>query len=142
MSTLRGKPKSEPIERKGPKLTRKKTLPEILGLQPKTESKKSAKGEVPLSGLCAHCVNGPECTYPRDSERPTMFCNEFTGYEPRKPAVITPIKEAVRQCDVAEQENAADQPALYKGLCRSCANRNGCTFPKPEGGVWRCEEYK
>jgi NADH-quinone oxidoreductase subunit E len=29
----------------------------------------------------------------------------------------------------------------YKGLCLNCANRETCTFPKPEGGVWHCDEY-
>lgn len=30
----------------------------------------------------------------------------------------------------------------YKGLCRNCKKRKGCTLPKPEGGVWHCEEYE
>ena len=29
----------------------------------------------------------------------------------------------------------------FKGLCVNCANRHTCLFPKPEGGVWHCEEY-
>jgi len=27
------------------------------------------------------------------------------------------------------------------GLCKNCEKRKTCTIPKPEGGVWRCEEY-
>ena len=27
------------------------------------------------------------------------------------------------------------------GLCRNCANRRICIYPKPPGGVWHCEEY-
>lgn len=30
----------------------------------------------------------------------------------------------------------------YKGLCKNCKKRKTCTLPKPEGGVWRCEEYE
>jgi hypothetical protein len=28
------------------------------------------------------------------------------------------------------------------GLCSTCENSETCTFQKPEGGVWHCEEYK
>ena len=30
----------------------------------------------------------------------------------------------------------------FKGLCKNCKKRKTCTLPKPEGGVWRCEEYE
>jgi hypothetical protein len=30
----------------------------------------------------------------------------------------------------------------YKGLCRNCKKRDSCRLPKPEGGVWRCEDYE
>ncbi|HTS66225.1 MAG TPA: hypothetical protein VMS37_25420 [Verrucomicrobiae bacterium] len=29
----------------------------------------------------------------------------------------------------------------FLGLCSNCDNRETCVYPKPEGGVWRCEEY-
>jgi hypothetical protein len=30
----------------------------------------------------------------------------------------------------------------YKGLCKNCKKRKTCTLPKPDGGLWRCEEYE
>lgn len=30
----------------------------------------------------------------------------------------------------------------YKGLCKNCRKRKTCTLPKPDGGLWRCEEYE
>lgn len=27
------------------------------------------------------------------------------------------------------------------GLCTTCAHHQDCDFPRPESGVWRCEEY-
>jgi hypothetical protein len=30
----------------------------------------------------------------------------------------------------------------FKGLCSSCEDRHVCIYPKPAGGVWRCEEYR
>ena len=41
-------------------------------------------------------------------------------------------------------DDAADRLAKegdVKGLCVNCAHRNYCMFPRPESGVWHCEEY-
>lgn len=37
---------------------------------------------------------------------------------------------------------AVDQPRIHQGLCVNCDVRETCTFSKPEGGVWYCEEYQ
>jgi hypothetical protein len=37
--------------------------------------------------------------------------------------------------------NNGDRSTKFLGLCSNCDNRETCTYPKPEGGVWRCEEY-
>ncbi|KPJ66922.1 hypothetical protein AMJ44_07635 [candidate division WOR-1 bacterium DG_54_3] len=39
---------------------------------------------------------------------------------------------------IAEEKDSG----RYKGLCRNCEKRENCMLPKPEGGVWRCEEYE
>lgn len=31
---------------------------------------------------------------------------------------------------------------LFKGLCMNCAHRDTCLLPRPESGVWHCEEYE
>jgi len=31
---------------------------------------------------------------------------------------------------------------LNKGLCMNCAHRDTCLLPRPESGVWHCEEYE
>ncbi|MBU2652578.1 MAG: hypothetical protein KKA81_16760 [Bacteroidetes bacterium] len=28
------------------------------------------------------------------------------------------------------------------GLCANCAQYENCTLPRPESGVWHCEDYK
>lgn len=28
------------------------------------------------------------------------------------------------------------------GLCVNCSERATCSYPKPPGGVWRCEDYR
>jgi len=36
----------------------------------------------------------------------------------------------------------SDDTARYKGLCANCENLTVCSFPKHDGGVWHCEEYR
>ncbi len=36
----------------------------------------------------------------------------------------------------------AGKPGELKGLCANCEIRDTCTFPKAEGGIWHCEEYR
>jgi hypothetical protein len=86
-------------------------------------------------GLCSSCKNDPDCTFPRDPSRPVLQCEEFEGEEMIR---IT----TQRQRGSQGVEVVAEDAAQYKGLCRNCEEREVCTFPKPEGGVWRCEEYR
>ena len=39
-------------------------------------------------------------------------------------------------------ERAYVAPTGVPGLCRNCARLSNCTYPRPEGGVWHCEEYE
>jgi hypothetical protein len=32
--------------------------------------------------------------------------------------------------------------ADLKGLCRTCVHAATCSFPKPPGGVWQCDELE
>jgi hypothetical protein len=82
-------------------------------------------------GLCSSCRNAPTCTYPRDPDQAVVQCEEFEGYEPLQ-------RRAPSQTSAAQPEDSGK----YKGLCVNCKNREHCTFPKPEGGVWHCEEYE
>ncbi len=92
-------------------------------------------------GLCSCCQSLPTCTYTKDSQRPILQCEEFDGI------VLSPIKTVSRAevAPVVHKKNPAnvmDKFAPYPGLCGLCENSMSCTYPKPEGGVWHCEEYK
>ncbi len=92
-------------------------------------------------GLCSTCRHAAACTYPRDSERPVLQCEDFEGHE------IPPIKAAVEEnsMDPGDQTGASGESkdaGRFTRLCRTCADRETCTYPKPEGGVWQCEEYR
>jgi hypothetical protein len=99
-----------------------------------TEEKKKtavpAKEETPTPlGLCATCKLAATCTFPRRPGHPVRFCDEFEGEEKIE---ATKPKASVKK--VTEND--------LKGLCRLCDKAATCTFPKPEGGVWHCEEYE
>ena len=40
------------------------------------------------------------------------------------------------------RELTAPLASELPGLCRNCARLVDCTYPKPEGGVWHCDEYE
>jgi hypothetical protein len=92
-------------------------------------------------GLCETCRNDPTCTYPRNSGQPVLQCLDFEGF------VAAPAKTISR--NGSHGSNSRFQSNLegkytgkYMGLCRTCENRGVCTFPKPEGGIWHCDEYR
>lgn len=81
------------------------------------------------SGLCSCCKNTSHCTYLRNANSPVWQCEEFEGFE---------CKPTNHKPEISTHITNSD----FLGLCRNCENRNTCKFPKPEGGVWHCEEYK
>lgn len=94
-------------------------------------------------GLCSTCKNDPTCTYPRDSGRPVMQCEEFEG------ELLRPPETAGRNSSPSHNlgfrlpsSSEGKHSNKYLGLCRICDDRETCTFPKLEGGVWHCDEYR
>lgn len=79
----------------------------------------------------------PGCVYPREPEKPILECEEFEGF-PSAPSSY-PTKKA--QAGTGAKGRALEK-GRFKGLCKDCENRKACTFPKSEGGVWHCEEYR
>jgi len=98
-------------------------------------------------GLCSTCKNTSTCTYPRDPDRPIFYCCEHEGYEECEGSVslalLRPGNIFSQKPDfVAKPLTMEPATGVDKGLCRNCTNRETCTFPKPEGGVWHCDEYR
>ncbi len=88
-------------------------------------------------GLCRTCVKAPECTFPRDPNRPVHSCDEFEGVDaPRSERASRTVVASVFPSDDAAER----APTELKGLCVQCARRHTCSYPKPAGGVWHCEE--
>lgn len=87
-------------------------------------------------GLCCDCVKFDTCTFPRDPARPVWGCDEYVSCDP-----LNPVHEpAPLPATLAAPDGAA--PGELKGLCRTCALAPTCTFPKPPGGVWQCDELE
>jgi hypothetical protein len=87
------------------------------------------------TGLCSCCKSFQTCTFPRDPQRPILQCEEFDGILPSRLKMVPPGK-------TVDTFSAKNEPDPYRGLCGLCENRETCTYPKPEGGVWHCEEYQ
>jgi hypothetical protein len=86
-------------------------------------------------GLCHTCNHAGVCTFPRREGQPVLSCDEFEGAS----NVAVPTA-AVQRFDnpvavVADRQSCP-------GLCGICARRETCTFPKPDGGVWHCDEFE
>ncbi len=102
------------------------TLVAVMG-----PSRDTLEQAIRYGGLCTRCVNGPTCTFPRDPAHPVRACEEFEEPAGLRPHLIVPPSIAGGA--------GASEPEV-KGLCRHCAVRLTCTFPKPEGGIWHCDE--
>lgn len=91
-----------------------------------------------ITGLCGDCVQSETCTFPRDPAHPVRACEEFEGAELRAGARQPLV--AVASVFPAEPDPMRAAPGEVKGLCRQCARRLTCSYPKPPEGVWQCDE--
>ena len=89
-------------------------------------------------GLCSNCKNASSCKFPRGPDKPSFYCEEFELEQP------TPIRTARKEKPQATKSYVTkdEDSTEFIGLCSNCDNRRACTFLKPEGGVWHCEEYQ
>ena len=91
-------------------------------------------------GLCSCCSCAPACTYPRNSGRPVLQCEEFDGISPPQNKMMKLFGKPSVNC-LSGLMHDTQSPGILRGLCAYCDALNTCTYPKPEGGVWHCEEY-
>lgn len=107
-----------------------------LEAMPRVAKRPAAREIQKNEGLCRDCVAADTCTFPRDPSRPVRSCEEFEGGE------FTPSRPAAPGDLTSVPPSMADTAAAteLKGLCRECARRLDCRYPKPPGGVWHCEE--
>ena len=49
----------------------------------------------------------------------------------------SPITSSTGRSKVEEKDLS-----ITKGLCKNCKKNETCQLPKPEGGIWHCEDYE
>jgi len=91
-------------------------------------------------GLCSTCNNAPGCYY-RARRGPALFCEMFDNYMPPVERITSDRASAPADSSMARRV-AEEEVSKYSGLCVNCEHRQTCTHPKPEGGVWHCENYE
>ena len=92
-------------------------------------------------GLCSYCKSAPNCTFTRDPNRPVCECDEFVGFT--YASVGIPNQKNASLKHLSKNPLPSEDPFhLYKGLCSQCEERANCIYPKPEGGVWHCDEFR
>ena len=92
-------------------------------------------------GLCRDCARAPGCTYSRAPRLPVRSCEEFTVGEvvSTESRAMASADERLQSQDRLKKEPTGEAPL---GLCRTCVHAATCTFNRPEGGVWHCEEFE
>ena len=98
-------------------------------------------GKVEDRGLCSTCDNGPRCAFKATRKKPAWHCEEFRcdGTSPVKNAGTPPYGGSP---SIQSRAIKVEDSTQFIGLCSDCEDRESCVFPKPEGGIWHCEEYR
>lgn len=107
----------------------------------KKKSEGLSKEKQGYMGLCSCCSSLQTCTFLRNPGLPILQCEEFDGIQSsslKKPSRGNVLRFNVKRSSTPEKDNLGH----YRGLCTLCEILKTCTFPKPEGGVWHCEEYR
>jgi hypothetical protein len=86
-------------------------------------------------GLCLNCAHFPDCslTPKKGGLRGVRYCEEYEAVHPRS---------AVPAPGISPEGPVRLPASRVLGLCSNCDNYPTCSFPKPEAGVWHCEEYR
>lgn len=87
--------------------------------------------------LCSSCRHAAGCTFQKDPQIPSFYCEEFEI----DPGLLAEKAELKKSVSAASPKTEADS-GEFIGLCSNCDHRNTCNFEKPEGGIWHCEEYQ
>lgn len=112
-------------------------MPSIVKPKGRTGETLTAPSAAPSIGLCSTCINADSCVYREARGKDAQYCEMFdagNGTRPTPDATLTTV--------VKPGDRKKTRQTKLKGLCVNCENRDTCTLPKAESGVWHCEEYR
>ncbi len=91
-------------------------------------------------GLCLNCVYSSSCSFQKGESQGVQFCEEYgTAYAQGENRVsFAPAVSSGFSSEIL----SGTPGRKFLGLCDNCDHRYQCSFPKPESGVWHCEEYE
>jgi len=97
-------------------------------------------GNASVKDLCSTCVHADTCVRRAGQDGPVWYCEEFDDYQP---PISGNVRGATDQSGPASKKPGSDESGCDQslGLCCNCKNRDTCTYPRPNGGVWHCEDY-
>jgi len=94
-------------------------------------------------GICSNCKFSSECRSKKTYLGGVHSCEEYELAEStQKIDKTTFVAEAPKLNTLHANTVEKDPPRPIKGLCSNCAHRESCGLPRPESGVWYCEEYE
>lgn len=88
-----------------------------------------------LPGLSTADQNDPAVT------TPGLFTDATGEQRETEQAALQTVAAPLASPGDAERFSAANRE-WYPGLCMTCEKAAGCKYPKPEGGVFNCDEFE
>ncbi|KUG23944.1 hypothetical protein ASZ90_006242 [hydrocarbon metagenome] len=84
-------------------------------------------------GICLTCAHFSKCALKHEKRAPIgiQYCEEYQTVC-LEPVVVTYEKP----------KKMKQPPSGILGLCSNCVHYSYCSFPKPEAGIWHCEDYQ
>lgn len=81
------------------------------------------------------------CSWPRRLDRPIWQSDQ--PHQALRRYESLPDADLAAEADLRTNPGpAGEEFSRVKGLCRFCARRDTCVYPKHEGGVWHCTEFE
>lgn len=104
-----------------------------------TEVSASDESSHEYGSICEICKKRASCTFIKNALYPIFMCEEFEIDENIDIREITDQKKRrIEYLPEFEITNTTQEPS---GLCANCSKVDDCTYDKPPGGVWHCDEY-
>jgi hypothetical protein len=92
-------------------------------------------------GLCSTCKYSSQCAVTKAPGQGVYSCEEYEAGDGS-----SHTGRRAKNCAGSTKSMGTDAKphasSAVLGLCSNCIHRDTCRFPRPESGVWHCEEYE